>query len=60
MMFAKMKAQLRAAAIRIVDALWQAVGTIALTLPAAETEAIWGSAHVAPPNPLTRFQCREP
>jgi transposase len=36
MVFAKMKAQLRAAATRTVDALWHAVGTIALALPAAE------------------------
>ncbi len=32
MVFSKMKAQLRAAAIRTVDALWNALGKIALTL----------------------------
>ena len=36
MVFAKMKAQLRAAAIRTVEALWRALGTIADALTPAE------------------------
>jgi transposase len=36
MVFAKMKAQLRAAAIRTVEALWRALGTIADALAPAE------------------------
>jgi transposase len=36
MVFAKMKAQLRAAAIRTVDALWRALGTIADALTPEE------------------------
>lgn len=36
MVFAKLKSQLRAAAIRTVDALWNALGTIALALTPTE------------------------